>query len=74
MDAAYTGKRSKVRLAADVNDGLYTDREAVPGVLQTRGGNFVAGAGGSCPSAGAIFRHVLAPSSGTCWRPPQAAR
>lgn len=56
---AWTGKRNMVRLAADVHQGLYTDTVAMPGVLQTRGGHFVPGADGSCPTAAALFEHVL---------------
>jgi len=31
----------------------------MPGVLQTTGGNFVPGDDGSCPSAAALWEHVL---------------
>ena len=62
--AVYTGTRNMSTLAQDVHDALYTDKEAVPGVLNTRGGNFVAGDDGECPSAAALFRHAYESPSG----------
>lgn len=62
--AAWTGRRSMVKLAEDVHTGLYTDTVAMPGVLQVRGGNFVAGADGTCPAAAALFDHVLYSAKG----------
>ena len=57
--AAWTGKRSLAALAKDVHDALYTTKEAVPGVLKTKGGGFLPGVDGSCPSAAALFRHAF---------------
>ena len=55
-----------MNLAADVHDGLYTARKAMPGVLQTRGGGPVAGADGSCP--------LPPPSLRACCTAPGGAR
>jgi len=62
--AAWTGKRNMVGLAKDMHDGLYTCKLALPGVLETHGGNFVPSADGTCPSAMKLYQHVLYSSKG----------
>lgn len=55
----FNGKRNMVQLLCDISEGLYSDRLANEVAGFVRGGSFVSGPDGTCPSAAKLVDHVL---------------